>query len=80
MLYYEYYGTIAKAFVGNWHQNNSNTDWVPPEKKGQGNAIQHTSYTSTSGSATDQYITEGSAKYSPTIQPYISVYFWKRTA
>lgn len=78
-LYYEYFGTLAKAFLGNW-DSKGNVTWKAPEISGQGLPIQHTTTASSSGSATDQYRIDADTTYKEMMPPYIAVYFWHRTA
>lgn len=79
LLYYEYFGTLAKAFLGNW-DSKGNVTWKAPEISGQGLPVQHTTTASSSGSATDQYRIGADTTYKEMMPPYIAVYFWHRTA
>ena len=75
--YGEYYGSINIESLFN--QLATGDGWNKPENIGSVN-LTHTSTASSGTSSVSRYEVVSLTKFEPTIQPYIAVYFWKRTA
>lgn len=75
--YGEYYGSINIESLFN--QTGSGDGWNKPSNIGSVN-LAHTSTASSGTSSVARYEAVSLTKFEPTIQPYIAVYFWKRTA
>lgn len=75
--YGEYYGSINIESLFN--QLATGDGWNKPKNIGSVN-LTHTSTSSSGTSSVARYEVVSLTKFEPTIQPYIAVYFWKRTA
>mgnify|MGYP001035120342 CR=1 FL=1 len=82
LLFHEFYGTMSNPMLGKWDINNKAT-WTSPQKSSSQNNVTHTAYTSQSTSAINQYYINADTTYTEGFEgmpPFISVYFWRRTA
>lgn len=75
--YGEYYGSINIESLFN--QLATGDGWNKPTNIGSVN-LTHTSTSSSGTSSIARYETVALTKFESTMQPYIAIYFWKRTA
>lgn len=75
--YGEYYGSINIESLFN--QLATGDGWNKAINIGSVN-LTHTSTSSSGTSSIARYETVALTKFEPTMQPYIAIYFWKRTA
>lgn len=77
--YGEYFGTITDE-INLEDSNRSGVSWKKPEKISYQVNHKRINVSSSTSSATDQYVVYARTRYSDSAFPYITVYFWKRTA